>query len=67
MIVLGIFSLCVDAQIQKTYYENTKKVKSEGMLADGKKTGVWKFYDEQGVLVEETNYVENLPDGISKI
>lgn len=40
-----------------SYYENGKTIKYERNFKDGELDGVWKVYDENGVLTEEDKYI----------
>ena len=41
--------------IRNVWYENGNK-RYEGFYKNGKEAGIWKFYDEKGILVKEVDY-----------
>ncbi len=43
------------AQMTQEFYDSTR-VKAEGLLANGKKEGLWKYYDPSGVVEAEMNF-----------
>jgi antitoxin component YwqK of YwqJK toxin-antitoxin module len=45
------------------HYHQNQMVQGEGMYIDQKKEGLWKFYNEAGILVSEENYKHDLRDG----
>jgi antitoxin component YwqK of YwqJK toxin-antitoxin module len=45
----------------KTYYPS-KALKEEGQYAKGQKSGVWKTYNEDGEVIAEESYGEQIID-----
>ncbi len=48
--------------IAKTYYENAV-LESEDPYVDGERTGVLKFYDEEGKLLKTVSYLNSIKEG----
>lgn len=40
-----------------SYYEDGKTIKYERNFKNGELNGIWKVYDENGILIEEDNYI----------
>ncbi len=51
----GYFKNDVNDSIRNVWYENGNK-RYEGFYKEGKETGLWKFYDEKGLLAKEVDY-----------
>lgn len=51
----GYFKNDINDSIRNVWYENGNK-RYEGFYKNGKEIGIWKFYDEKGVFVQEINY-----------
>lgn len=51
----GYFKNDVNDSIRNVWYENGNK-RYEGYYKDGKEKGIWKFYDEKGLLAKEVDY-----------
>lgn len=51
----GYFKEDLGHGVRTTYYPNGK-VRYQGMMEMGERKGVWKFFDEEGALVQEVNY-----------
>ncbi len=48
--------------IAKTYYENSV-LESEDPYVDGERTGLLKFYDEEGKILKSVSYVNSVKEG----
>ena len=57
--LLLLFTVFAYAQQTKEYYENTKVVKAEGNLLNGKRDGLWKSYYYSGGIEAEENFSNN--------
>ena len=51
--------------IAKNLYRSNSTISSEGNLIDNKKEGVWKFYNENGILESKSYYKNNLKNGVA--
>ena len=51
--------------LETSYYANGQ-IKEEGNYKDGKKDGLWKYWDENGKLRYEKNYKDGERDGLWK-
>ncbi|HEX8546091.1 MAG TPA: toxin-antitoxin system YwqK family antitoxin, partial [Cytophagaceae bacterium] len=60
----GMF-FTAEAQYRKEYYPDST-IKSEGLLVEGKKEGVWKFYYPDQILMAKENYRQDNLDGGSE-
>lgn len=52
--------------IAKNLYRSTSTISSEGNLIDNKKEGLWKFYNENGILESKSYYKNNLKNGVTE-
>src|SRR5436190_21492296 len=59
------FSTTVFCQTEKEYYADGK-LKAEGILSNGEKTGLWKFYYPDQTLSAEENYKDGMLHGKRK-
>ena len=57
---ISAFSYSQDTVV--TYYKNNKKA-SEGVLLKGAEYGRWKYYSQDGKLIQETDFINGFAHG----
>lgn len=63
VITRGIY---LDGQEDGEWYYQIEGYREEGKYADGRRTGIWKHYYDNGNLAFEGNFEDGQPDGIHK-
>lgn len=51
----------------KNYYQESKKIESEGKKISGLKAGLWVFYSKDGNILEKSFFKNDLRNGLSEI
>jgi antitoxin component YwqK of YwqJK toxin-antitoxin module len=64
--VLSVSSYTQEFKEEKLYYNNGK-IKEEGLLQMGQRTGTWIFYTPEGIKSAEIDYYKDMLHGLNKV
>ena len=66
LLFVSIVSIHISAQEKRIFYweEDSINIKSEGLFKDAKESGLWKFWNKDGKLINSTEWKASSPSKI---